>query len=87
MLWAEQYNHSAVVLTKKITLINSVLLSTSCNLTIFFDFLGQFLLTTCCSLFFYCNVAVHRRTGGLETAKNILKQTHHVHRRTGGLER
>ena len=66
MLWAEQYNHSTVVLTKKNTLIISVLLSASCNLTIFFGFWGQFLLTTCCNLLFYCNVAVHRRTGGLE---------------------
>ncbi len=70
MLWAEQYNHSTVVLTKKNTLINYALLSTSCNLTIFFGFWGQFLLTTCCSLLFYCNVAVHRRTGGLETVLN-----------------
>jgi len=66
MLWAEQYNHSAVVLNKKNTIVKSVLLSTSCNLTIFFGFWGQFLLTTCFNLFFYCNVAVHRRTGGLE---------------------
>ena len=71
MLWAEQYNHSTVVLTKKNTLINSGLLSISCNLTIFFGFSGKFSLTICYSLLFYCNVAVHRRTGGLENMAGI----------------
>jgi len=42
MLWAEQYNHRALVLTKKNTLINSVLLSTSYNLTIFLVFWVNF---------------------------------------------
>ena len=86
MLWVEQYNHSAVVLTKKNSLIDSVLLSTSCNLTIFLGFLGQFLLTTCFSLFFYCNAAVHRRTGGLEIFRFEQVSISSVHRRTGGLE-
>ena len=86
MLWAEQYNHSTVVLTKKNSLINSVLLSTSCKLAIFFGFSGQFLLTTCSRLFFYFNIAVHRRTGGLENMANRLARLMVVHRRTGGLE-
>ena len=86
MLRIEQYNHNTVVLTKKNTLLNSVLLSTSCNLTIFIGYSNQFLLTTCFSLFFCCNAAVHRRTGGLENINELTGTVLGVHRRTGGLE-
>ena len=87
MLWAEQYNHSANVLTKKNTLIKFALLSTSCNSINFFGFWGHFPLTTCYSLIFYFNVAVHRRTGGLENGGFNHDTGKNVHRRTGGLEK